>query len=230
MKTVCGLIFWLALMPPSISAASNEMVELEYRDQDGDTAAYRTRVLVTASFMRLDYGGDKDDYVLLDRKKNSVYNVTHERREVMRIVAGAPVVSKPAQWEMHEEVRPAALGKNARVVKLFVNGVRCSEVTAQPNLLPDAVAALKQYRAVLAQVQSETFAQQPEAQREFCELAQHVFATSRELDYGLPLAERYNNGRTRELQQYKWRPGNPALFQLPNGYRQFDLRGTRDSR
>ena len=230
MKAVRGLIFLFALMPPSVFAAGDEMIELEYRDQDGDTAAYRTRVLVTPSFMRLDYGGDKDDYVLLDRKKNSVYNVTHERKEVMRIVAGAPVVSKPAQWEMREEIRPAAMGKNTRVVKLFVNGVHCSEITAQPNLLPDAVAALKQYRAALAQVQSQTFAQQPEGQREFCELAQHVFATSRELDYGLPLAERYNNGRTRELQQYKLRPRNPALFQVPKGYREFDLGAARDAR
>lgn len=229
MKVVGRLVCLAALMSANVFGAGNEMVELEYRDQDGATAAYRTRVLVTPAFMRLDYGRDKDDYVLLDRKKNSVYNVSHERREVMRIVSGAPVLSKPAQWEMREEIRPAALGKNARTVKLFVNDVHCSEVTAQPSLLPDAVAALKQYRAVLARVQSETFAQQPEAQREFCEMAQHVFSTSRELDYGLPLAERYSNGRTRELEQYRLRPGNPALFQLPKGYRQFDLRETRNA-
>lgn len=227
MKAVRSLMCLALFAPATIFAAANQMIELDYRDQDGDTAAYRTRVLVTPAFMRLDYGGDKDDYVLLDRKNNSIYNVTHERREVMRIVAGPPVLSQPQQWDMRAEVRPAVLGKNARTVKLFVNGVHCSEVTAQPKLLPDAVAALKQYRAALARVQSETFAAQPEAQREFCELAQHVFATSRELDYGLPLAERYNNGRIRELQEYKLRPSNPALFELPKGYRHYDIRETR---
>lgn len=220
---VCASILGLA----GAHAADSEMIEIDYRDQDSDTAMYRTRVLVSPAFMRLDYGKDDDDFVLLDRKNQRIYNVTHEKKEILEIGGSPFALNKPEPWTLRHEVQAAPLGKNTRKVKLYVNDVLCSEVTAQPGLLPDAVVALKQYRALLRQVQASVFNAQATEQREYCELAQHVFETSRELDFGLPLAETYQNGRTRQLEQYKKRRSEPALFALPKTYRVVNIRDIR---
>lgn len=203
------------------------MLEIEYRDQDSDTAVYRSRILISPHFMRIDYGSDKDDFVLMDRMNQRVYNVTHEKKEVLEISGGKFALAKPAQWQLRHEIQPLAAAKNTKKVKLFVNEVLCSEVIAQPGLLPDAVAALKQYRALLSQVQTGVFEAQAVDQREYCELAQHVFETSRELDFGLPLSETYQNGRTRQIEQYKFRKIDPTLFALPKTYRVIHIREIR---
>lgn len=220
-------LFLFVCGPALAGPAAERMIEIDYRDQDADTAAYRTRVLVSPQFMRLDYGNDRDDFVLLDRKNQRIYNVTHENKEILAIGGGTFALTKPDPWTLRHDIRAAPLGKNTKKVKLYVNEVLCSEVTAQPGLLPDAVAALKQYRALLSQAQAAVFNAQPVDQHEYCELARHVFETSRELDFGLPLAETYQNGRTRQLEQYKWRKLEPALFVLPSAYRMTNIRDVR---
>lgn len=222
------LITLTLLLPLAAAAAGAQMIELDYRDQDADTAAYRTRVLVTPAFMRLDYGNNRDDFVLLDRRKARVYNVTHQDRQILEISGGKFALTRPEPWVLRHEIQPASPGKRTRKVDLYVNGVLCSQVTAQPGLLPDAVAALKQYRLVLSQVQASVSALQRAEEREYCALAQHVFETSRELDFGLPLAENYQDGRRRELSNYTVRPVEAKLFELPKDYRRVninDLRG-----
>lgn len=222
---------WLSLFalswPLLALGAPPQMVELDYRDQDADTAVYRTRVLVTPAFMRLDYGNDRDDFVLLDRKKARVYNVTHQDRQILEISGGKFALTRPDPWLLRHEVAAAPLGKRTQKIKLYVNDVLCSEVTAQPGLLPDAVAALKQYRLVLSQVQAGVSGLQQPEQREYCGLAHHVFETSRELDFGLPLAEQYQDGRRRELANYTRRPVEPRLFELPAEYRRINIQTLR---
>lgn len=215
------------LLTLTAAAAGAQMIELDYRDQDADTQVYRTRVLVTPAFMRLDYGNNRDDFVLLDRKKARVYNVTHQDRQILEISGGKFALTRPDPWVLRHEVEAAPLGKRTRKIKLYVNDVLCSEVTAQPGLLPDAVAALKQYRLVLSQVQAGVSASQRAEQREYCALAQHVFETSRELDYGLPLAENYQDGRRRELSNYVLRPVEAKLFELPADYRRINIHTLR---
>lgn len=215
------------LLPLVATAAEPQMIELDYRDQDADTAVYRTRVLVTPAFMRLDYGNNRDDFVLLDRKTARVYNVTHEDRQILEISGGKFALTRPDPWVLRHEVQVATPGKRTRKVNLYVNDVLCSQVTAQPGLLPDAVAALKQYRLVLSQVQAAVSASQRAEEREYCALAQHVFETSRELDFGLPLAETYRDGRRRELADYTVRPVEAKLFELPKDYRRVNINALR---
>jgi len=214
----------LCLLPLQAQAAN--MTELNFQDQDPGAPAYPTRVLVTGSFLRIDNGKGSEDFLLLDRKKNRVYEVTQERREILVIDAEQPALAKPARWQVREDV---VLSPDSRTqhVNVYVNGVLCTQVTVVPKLLPDAAMALGAYRQVLAGIQVLTYLDSPPELRNDCDLAQHVWEIAREFKHGLPIEQRYHDGRSRLLVDYHDKPYQARLFVLPSGYRTVNIKELR---
>lgn len=217
---VAGLL-GLALSVTVLAAGNKTMTRVDYRDKDPGSDPYLTRLLVTPNFMRIDYGNDTDDFILLDRKSGKVFNVMRDRKETLELAPGKVDLKKPLVWQVREDVRKQSGGLNA--AKIYVNNVLCSEVEAAPGVLPDVVKALGEYRSALEATQARTYSATPSELQAECELAQNVFETQRELRFGLPVKELYKNGRSRELVNHRSVTLAPQLFVLPTGYRTWSL-------
>lgn len=211
MKALLALLLCLPLV-----ALAASMNEVDYQDQDPGAAPYPTRILVTPDFMRMDSGEDAGDFILLDRKARTVYNVVRGDQRIFRYDARPVKLAKPVPWKITESV--TQLAGNTRKFSLSVNGKACMEITAAPSLQPDTVAALVTYYATLAAVEADTWQRTPADVRDPCDLAQHVLAFRRILHYGLPLQAVYANGRSRQYVAHRSLPENPALFRLPPSY------------
>lgn len=211
----------LALSVTVVAASTKTMTRVDYRDKDPGSDPYPTRLLVTPNFMRIDYGNDTDDFILLDRKSGKVFNVMRDRKEILELAPGKVDLKKPLVWQVREDVRKQSGGLNA--ARIYVNDVLCSEVEAAPGVLPDVVKALGEYRSALEATQARTYSATPSELQAECELAQNVFETQRELRFGLPVKELYKNGRSRELVNHRSVSLAPQLFALPTGYRTWSL-------
>lgn len=64
--------------------AAATMSELNYQDADPGTAAYRTRILVTPDYLRMDTGNDNGDFVLLKRSSGELLNVIRSEQRAYR--------------------------------------------------------------------------------------------------------------------------------------------------
>jgi hypothetical protein len=218
----------LALFSGHVLAAT--MQEVSYVDQDAGEPPYSTRLLVIDGFMRIDDGRDQDDFVLLDIGKRRIYNVTGDRKEILQIDAEKVLLAKPQQWNVEEEVVAVPKrGKNARQVRISLNGTLCSQMVAVPGLMPKVVEAMRVYRETLANTQAQTFMSTPVELRSECELIQNVFDLDRSFKYGFPLEEEFHNGRTRHLSGYREVEIRPQLFVLPMNYRIVNMKDIRGS-
>jgi hypothetical protein len=220
------LTLLLCLLP--LQALAANMIELNFQDQDAGAPAYPTRVLVTEGFLRIDSGTDGADFVLLDRKKNRVYEVTQERREILRIDAEQPALAKPARWQVREDL-VSSPDSRTQHVNVYVNEMLCTQVTVVPKLLPDAAMALGAYRQALAGMQALTYLASPPDLRSDCDLVQHVWEIAREFKHGFPIEQKYHDGRSRRLVDYREKPYQPRLFVLPSGYRTINIKELRSA-
>lgn len=217
-----SVLFAAALSWSSANAAP--MLEINYIDQDPDGVSYPSRILVTERFMRMDSGKEGENYLILDRRNGRISNVTPERQEILRVDPGKVLTGQPKPWRVREKITALpSRGPGAKQVQIYVNDKLCSTITAIPNVFPDAVNALREYRRTLRAVQGDTYDGTPPELRNQCDLAQHVFETDRGLRFGLPLEETYQGGKTRRIVNYREVESRPELFVLPEDYHVIDL-------
>lgn len=194
------------------------MTELNYMDQEATGGGYVTRYLVTDRYLRLDFGRDRDDFVLFDRKEKRVYNVTHDRQEILVFEPGVVQVKQPKKWEIKEDVLESK-GSQIRV-DLIVNGTVCTRLAASQRFLPDVAKALLEFQELMAATQSNTYLATPADQRDDCDLARLILDPQRWFKYGMPFDEVRVNGFSRRLLSYESDIAvRPKAFELPENYR-----------
>lgn len=213
---------WLALASVGVQAA--DMIELRYQDQDPGDAPYLTRVLMTDRYLRLDDGNDSADFVLLERKSKTVTNVLHSQNSLTRLPKRKLPKARAPGHKLEEKVTLVRPGTTR--VQISSEGKLCSETVAAKNLLPEASKALAEYKSALAYTQWQTYQNTPADMRQHCDLVNHVWYVGRAFAYGLPLEERDDAGRTRQLIASGRRPVNAELFKLPKHYTLTQLPGT----
>mgnify|MGYP001765115216 CR=1 FL=1 len=208
--------FGLGLLLASLGVEAAQMTELRYQDQDAGGEPYATRFLMTDRYLRMDSGGDNDDFVLFDRKTRQAVNVLHGQR-ILMYMRNKPLPStRPFEYKVEEIVTPV----NKSTVRVLIRAANntCSESVAAKGLLPDAVRALTEFKAALAYTQWQTYSGTPEDLRQVCDLVHHVWESGRALSYGLPIEERDYSGKVRMFSGHQARRLKPALFRLPKGY------------
>lgn len=203
---------WL-LLTACCSVQAADMIELRYLDQDSGDAPYQTRILITDRYVRLDDGSDGADFILLDRKSRTLTNVIHEQKMLMRMSRKPLPVHV---YKAEEKITPVRSGTSR--IQIFSDGALCSETVAAKKLLPEAAAALAEYKSALAYTQWQTYQNTPAEIRQACDLVHHVWGAARSLAHGLPLEERDYSGRTRQLLSTARKPAQSSLFKLPGHY------------
>lgn len=222
--------YWLsciALCMASPLWAAAGMTELTYMDQEDTGGGFVTRYLVTDRYLRLDFGRDRDDFVLFDRKERLAYNISHEQKEIMVFEAGVVTVPQPKKWNIKEDMLDDR--DSQKRVDLIVNGTVCARIAASERFLPDVAKALLEFHEVMAATHAGTYLATPVDQRDNCDLARLVLAPQRWFKYGMPFDELRSNGFSRRLLNYQADVSiRPKAFEIPENYRQIkfnDLKG-----
>lgn len=228
MRPLRTAIAIFVLLLPWVAGAGQSAIMLLYQRQEAGQEPYPTRLLITPAFMRMDDGEDEGDFVLFDRQRRTLYSVTHGERTVFEIPPRPVVVESPIalQLEATEQAvgagTPKVAGRTPQHHRLYANSKLCYEVVSVPGLLEDAVAALREFRQVLAGEHARNLVNVPADLHEACDLATHTFAPDRHLRYGLPIQEWDNRGFSRVLLDYApEQPVGAELFRLPEGYRHY---------
>jgi len=223
----CLLTALVSCTEPSTPAAVLYFVEHEPGGEP-----YRTRMIVTAGFLRMDDGQDSRDFLLFDRADGSIYNVSSADKQVL-VIRPRPVELKPPAKFTHRVVTdtaafPAIEGRKVTHYELLTNEMRCYDLYAADGLLPGALVALREYRLILAGQQALTAAATPPEMQSACDLANNVFLPVRHLEHGFPVRLADMTGRTMELVDYKTDFRATAdMLKLPAEYKRLTLEELR---
>lgn len=206
---------------------------LHYVEQEPGGEPFRTRMIITARYLRIDEGVESKDFLLFDRRDKTLYSVNAADSRILAMSAKSVDVASPIKLEHRverdKEVFPAVDGKKVTHYTLLTNRKLCYELFAAEGMLPEAVQALREYRAALAGQQVAVLSAMPKDLQTPCDLANNIFAPARYLDYGLPIRLSEAGVRTSELVDFQTDfNAVPGLFELPASFRRLTLEEMRD--
>lgn len=225
-------LFALLLMGLSMSATAENVdgVMLMYMVSEPGLEPYPSRIIVTSDMVRMDDGAPGTDYLLFDRKARQISSVTHEDETVLEIpfqkVEGeSPITLKRDHTLSLDEKAPAISGKQPHQLKLMINDKLCYDAVVVPGLLPDTVAALSDFKQVLAGEQGKMLNELPSDLLEGCDLALHTFHPAWQLESGLAIQDWDASLKQGKLlveldEDFK---ADAKLFLLPQNYRYYRL-------
>ncbi|MHB8624273.1 MAG: hypothetical protein ACYC9J_03290 [Sulfuricaulis sp.] len=205
---------------------------LYFEEHEQGTHPYRTRIIVTAKFVRMDDGANNQDFLLFDRAGGTIYSVSSRDRQIL-VIRFMPVKIKPPEKLTQRVVIDHAIfpsvGRHKVIhYQLLTNNQLCYDLYAADGLLPDVVEALRLYYVALAGQQALTIPVTPAEIQSSCDLANNVFYPARQLEYGFPVRFVDMAGKTSELEGYKTNfLATAAIFRLPQDYKRLTLEELR---
>lgn len=227
------IIFQITLLT-SCAEPSTPAILVYLAEQESGGTPYRTRLIVTAGFMRMDAGENGKNFLLFDRTDNTVYSVSSADRQVL-VIPPRPVVTKPPvkfthRVEADRDAFPAVAGHEVIHYKLLTNGQRCYDLYAAEGLLPDVVSALRQFRLTLAGQNALTVSAIPAEMQSWCDMANNVFYPTRHLEHGYPVRQVDMTGNKSELVDFNtdYR-ATTSVFQLPQDYKWIMIEDLRNN-
>ena len=186
---------------------------------------YPVRMLVSEKFLRIEDGDTRDGFIVFDRAARTIYSVSHAGKSTLVLHARPVTLAAPKQFEhkveRDKESLPPVDGKTVTHYRLLTNRERCFDVYAAEGLLPEAVAALREYHETLAGEQAVMQTNLPAGMQSACDLADQVFRPARYLAHGFPVRQVNRAGVTRQLVSYRRDvPVEKGIFDLPKDYKQ----------
>ena len=231
-----GVITLLACLTIGLSACGEkptvEATVLRFTDVEPQGEPTPVRMIITPDHIRIDDGGDGKSFVLFSRRDRVIYNVSAVDQVVL-VIPPSAAPAKPTVKLVHNvkevtESGPAIAGRRVRHWQLLTNGKLCYDVYAAENLLPEAVAAMREFISVLAGDQAQSSPGMPRELLTPCYLANNIHAPTRYLDHGFPIRRAEPGGRVSELNDFKQSvPVDRALFVLPPDVRRMSIRELR---
>jgi len=214
----------LTLFPLCLTANEQAAVLLWYLEQEAGQVPDRVRYIVTDDYMRIDDGGSKNGFVLLDRKRHKVFNVVPDTRSILVIDGDGELPAVPDSLHIDERQSrdkdaPPIGGKTTLQVVVSANDDRCYTGIVAPGLLDKAAGAMAEFSRVLAVQQQRTIDNTAAEFLTPCFLAQYLYAPGRHLAHGVPVEEWNKEGRRRTLLDYDAAASvDDVLFALPADY------------
>lgn len=176
-----------------------------FSEKEPGTEPNTIGIFVNPDFIRIDDRRAPDDFILFDRKSRYIYNVISSDKSIAIITPKPVLVKPPIAIEYTEEKQEsAAVPRGADSPKGFhykflANGKECYNVVVVEGYLPDVVAALTEFRTVLAGEHATVVGTMPPEQQDACDLALNIFDPVRHLSYGFPVREWNSKGYSKFL-------------------------------
>jgi hypothetical protein len=205
---------------------------IQFEEREAGSEKYRSRMIVTPGYMRIDEGEDSTDFVLFDRKKRVIYstNSLDKRTLVIKwreMPLTIPDDLKNRVEELKEAVPPIA-DNPVTHYRLYTNNKICYDLFAAKGLLPKAAQAMIEFQQTLAVEHADFMLAMPLQTASACDRINNVFDPARYLKYGFPVRASDYLGRSRQLVDY--RTGEKVgreLFALPEDFEQYTAQSMR---
>lgn len=213
-----------------VPAWATEAIRLDYLEHEPGAPGYQARVLITPTFLRQDFGADDDGYLLFDRTAGVVYSVNADDHSILEVArSGAAIGESPLPLTLTESSHreadaPLIDGRAPLFTDYRANGELCYQTVSVTGLLPEALAAWREFRGVMAAQRATTLENTPSEFLSACVLANSIFAPLHYLNHGLPIREYSRTGLSRELVGIEpTATVADGLFRLPPDYRSLTL-------
>ncbi len=196
--------------------------------EPGQPGTFTSRMFVNARYLHMNDSRAPQDFVLFDRKARVIYSVNNEDETVFEIHAKPVPTTPPIPIDYTEESQPSSAipkvdGRAAVHYRYLANGKRCYDVVSLGgDFLPDVLAAMREFRTVLAGEHASTLDRIPREMLDPCDLALNVFYSTRHLQHGFPLREWSPDGYQRFLKTYYGDFSvEREVLTLPAGFRHY---------
>jgi len=212
------------------SGAGPSATVLTFMEREGGAEVFvTTRMLVTPQFLRIDDGEGTADFVLYDRSARVIYSSTADTRSILVVPAAAVDIEPPVALTNEVETfqpdgNPSPVGEKVRGLRLRTNGQTCWELVVADGVADDARRALAEFARALAGEHARVLALTPPDLRSACGMANDVFDPARQYADGFPVRSKDMRGNQRLLTAVQNAVSvDPALFELPSGYRRISV-------
>jgi hypothetical protein len=224
---LCALVVVILLITGGCTFGNNQSKAtiVVFVEQEQGTEPYRTRMIVTRNFLRMDDGDDASDFLLFNRKTRVIYNTNSSDRSILVIPAqhmnGKPPFEIKNKAVSVKSELPDIDGKIVSEYRLLSNDTECYHLFAVKGILENVKQALREYRQALAGEQINVLANMPVAMQTACDLSNNIFMPARHLKHGFPIRLQEMTGRLRELVGYEDKMVSKDLFILPEGFGEY---------
>lgn len=200
--------------------------------EEAGTPLFRSRMFINNNYIYMEDDRFPNDFLLFDREKQTIYSVTEANKTIFVIKPKEITKKPPIEITYKEESQPSSAipkvsGHKATHYRYFANGKQCYDaVTLEKAFLPEAVAALKEYRQVLAGEHASTVHAMPADTHEACDLALNIYYADKHLDTGLPLREWDQRGFLKFMVDYRLDfEFDENKLKLPEDFKEFSVGG-----
>lgn len=212
-----------------------EGTQLLFREVEPGSDPSVSRMQLSKDYLRIDEGAASTGYILFDRHKSVIYNISQTEKTIMIIAPPhsdltPPYVLRHTVKELGPIRDAPKIGDVAPVHRQYLtNGDLCMDVISVDGMLPEMRAVLIEYYQVLATDSANTFTSMPADLQKPCDISVSTFAPARQFQTGFPIREWWLNGYKRVLEEYHDKIAIPAeQFNIPSGYFMFTVQQLRD--
>jgi len=214
------------------SAEMLDAVELIYKEIEENTEPYTVRYKVTQDHIRIDDESDSSGYIVFDIKGNTIYSVSHYDKSIL-VVPEYPHEPYRPEFELQVEYNaldnaPTIQGRkvyNYRVTAVTtVTAETCMDLQLVPGLLPEVASSLQAFQKIVSSQQVINLENTPAEFRTPCYMVDQIYNKGDYYSKGLPVQEWHSNERQRQLINFSRTEVDPAIFEIPQDYRQYSLK------
>lgn len=203
---------------------------LIFQETEPDADPARMVYFVNQDMMRINEWQETEDFVLFDRRSRTIYNVVAKDKTILVIEDRPITVPSPVDYTLVEKKEESAAairntdGNKAWHYKYMIGDQVCYNTVSIPDYLNDVVAALSEFREVLAGEHAKTLPNTPADVLDPCDLAMNIFEPGRFLDKGFPLREWDQRGYQRFLMDVRHDRVPPAnVLTLPEDFKRYSI-------
>jgi hypothetical protein len=199
-------------------------------EREAGSPEFTSRLFINEGYLHLSDARSPADFVLFNRREQTIYNVNQADKTIM-VIRNKPVeVESPIELDYQEESQPSAAipkieGKAATHYRYVANGKHCYDAVVMPkDFLPDVVAAMREFRQVLAGEHATTVDQIPRDVLDACDLSLNIFHATKHMEHGLPIREWDRHGYQRFLKDYRTGvQADVGTFDLPKDFERYSV-------
>ncbi len=203
---------------------------LIFSEREAGSESFTTRIFVNSEYMHMSDSLSPADFVLFNRAERTIYNVTRDEKSILVIRDKPHNVKPPIDINYKEESQPSSAiprinGRQATHYQYMANGKRCYDaVVLGGDFMPDVLAALREFRQVLANEHASSVNNEPKEMMDACDMAVNVFFATKHMDHGIPIREWNTRGYQRFLKDYRENLTAPdSTFVLPKDYSRYSM-------
>lgn len=207
-------------------AQAESVIMLIYQEIEPGQGKALVRKIINEGFMRIDNGQENDGFVLFDRKKQVIYNISFRDKTIFTLHSKKITGSIPLKFSIREKIITAEttplLDGKLKHLRFWAGDQLCLNRFSLAGLLPEVIKIQKEYLEILAGEHLAVIKSTPREMLDPCDLALHISHWQQRFEGGFPVMEYEYTGKERILMDFD--PAYQLNFpwtRLPLGFKYY---------